>query len=96
MSTPPRIHSLDLSSSELTGIIVPEIQNLTELKKLDFSNNNLTGGVPEFLAKMKSLLVINLSGNNLSGSVPQALLNKVKNGLKLNIQGNPNLCFSRA
>ncbi|CAD5312018.1 unnamed protein product [Arabidopsis thaliana] len=84
MSTPPRIHSLDLSSSELTGIIVPEIQNLTELKKLDFSNNNLTGGVPEFLAKMKSLLVINLSGNNLSGSVPQALLNKVKNGLKLN------------
>ncbi|KAL9305335.1 putative LRR receptor-like serine/threonine-protein kinaseRLK-Pelle-LRR-I-1 family [Arabidopsis thaliana] len=94
MSTPPRIHSLDLSSSELTGIIVPEIQNLTELKKLDFSNNNLTGGVPEFLAKMKSLLVINLSGNNLSGSVPQALLNKVKNGLKLNIQGNPNLCFS--
>jgi hypothetical protein len=34
MSTPPRIHSLDLSSSELTGIIVPEIQNLTELKKL--------------------------------------------------------------
>ncbi|KFK43077.1 hypothetical protein AALP_AA1G076100 [Arabis alpina] len=76
MSTPPRILSLDLSSSEITGIIVPEIQNLTQLQKLDLSNNNLTGGVPEFLAKMKSLLVINLSGNNLSGSVPQALLDK--------------------
>ncbi|KAG7653427.1 Leucine-rich repeat [Arabidopsis suecica] len=94
MSTPPRIHSLDLSSSELTGIIVPAIQNLTELQKLDLSNNNLTGGVPEFLAKMKSLLVINLSGNNLSGSVPQALIDKVKKGLKLNIEGNPNLCSS--
>ncbi|ESQ36144.1 hypothetical protein EUTSA_v10006786mg [Eutrema salsugineum] len=92
MSTPPRIHSLDLSSSELTGLIVPEIQNLTQLQKLDLSNNNLTGGVPEFLAKMKSLLVINLSGNNLSGSVPQALLDKM--GLNLNIQGNPNLCSS--
>ncbi|KAL0757962.1 hypothetical protein Bca101_095630 [Brassica carinata] len=84
ISTPPRILSLDLSSSEITGIIVPEIQNLTQLKKLDLSNNNLTGGVPEFLAKMKSLLVINLSGNNLSGSVPQALLDKVKKGLTLN------------
>ncbi|CAN6908551.1 unnamed protein product [Brassica oleracea] len=94
ISTPPRILSLDLSSSEITGIIVPEIQNLTQLKKLDLSNNNLTGGVPEFLAKMKSLLVINLSGNNLSGSVPQALLDKVKKGLTLNIQGNPNLCSS--
>ncbi|XP_010487696.1 PREDICTED: probable LRR receptor-like serine/threonine-protein kinase At1g07560 [Camelina sativa] len=94
MSTPPRIHSLDLSSSELTGIIVPGIQNLTELQRLDLSNNNLIGGVPEFLAKMKSLLVINLSGNNLSGSVPQALLDKVKKGLKLNIEGNPNLCSS--
>ncbi|XP_010475520.1 PREDICTED: probable LRR receptor-like serine/threonine-protein kinase At1g07560 [Camelina sativa] len=94
MSTPPRIHSLDLSSSELTGIIVPAIQNLTELQRLDVSNNNLTGGVPEFLAEMKSLLVINLSGNDLSGSVPQALLDKVKKGLKLNIEGNPNLCSS--
>ncbi|KAJ0250749.1 LRR receptor-like serine/threonine-protein kinase [Hirschfeldia incana] len=94
ISTPPRILSLDLSSSEITGIIVPVLQNLTQLQKLDLSNNNLTGGVPEFLAKMKSLLVINLSGNNLSGSVPQALLDKVKKGLTLNIQGNPNLCSS--
>uniref|UniRef100_A0A0D3DYK1 Protein kinase domain-containing protein n=1 Tax=Brassica oleracea var. oleracea TaxID=109376 RepID=A0A0D3DYK1_BRAOL len=91
ISTPPRILSLDLSSSEITGIIVPEIQNLTQLKKLDLSNNNLTGGVPEFLAKMKSLLVINLSGNNLSGSVPQALLDKVKKGLTLKFFTKPTI-----
>ncbi|KAG7583788.1 Leucine-rich repeat [Arabidopsis suecica] len=58
ISTPPRIITLDLSSSGLTGIISPSIQNLTLLRELDLSNNNLTGEVPEFLATIKSLLVI--------------------------------------
>ncbi|CAH8296808.1 unnamed protein product [Eruca vesicaria subsp. sativa] len=91
MSIPPRITSLNLSSSGLTGTIASAIQNLTQLEKLDLSNNNLTGEVPEFLGNMKSLLVINLSGNNLSGSLPQALQRK---GLKLSVQGNPELCVS--
>ncbi|XP_010535197.1 PREDICTED: receptor-like protein kinase At3g21340 isoform X2 [Tarenaya hassleriana] len=89
--TAPSIISLNLSSSGLTGSIAPAIQNLTQLQQLDLSNNNLTGGVPEFLANMKSLLIINLSGNNLSGSVPESLLNRQNNGLKLELQGNPNL-----
>ncbi|XP_019056481.1 PREDICTED: probable LRR receptor-like serine/threonine-protein kinase At1g07550 isoform X3 [Tarenaya hassleriana] len=94
MSTPPRIVSLDLSSRGLRGTIAPSIQNLTKLQQLDLSNNNLTGRVPEFLANMKSLLVINLSGNNLTGSVPQVLLDREKEGLKLNVQGNQKLCVS--
>ncbi|VVA98885.1 unnamed protein product [Arabis nemorensis] len=89
ISTPPIITSLNLSSSHLTGVIAPSIQNLLNLQELDLSNNNLTGGVPEFLAGMKSLLVINLSGNNLNGSVPQTLIEK--KGLKLNLEGNSNL-----
>ncbi|CAL9244280.1 unnamed protein product, partial [Arabidopsis halleri] len=88
VSTPPRITSLNLSSSDLTGSIAAAIQNLTQLEKLDLSNNNLTGEVPEFLGNMKSLLVINLSGNNLNGSIPQSLKRK---GLELFIQGNPRL-----
>ncbi|XP_023645225.1 probable LRR receptor-like serine/threonine-protein kinase At1g51820 [Capsella rubella] len=88
-STPPIITSLDLSSSGLTGIITHAIQNLTHLQKLDLSGNNLTGEIPKFLADIKSLLVINLSGNNLSGSVPPSLLQK--KGIKLNVEGNPNL-----
>jgi hypothetical protein len=76
ISTPPRITSLNLSSSGLTGNIAAAIQNLTQLEKLDLSNNNLTGGVPEFLGNMKSLSFINLSGNNLSGSIPQTLQKK--------------------
>ncbi|EOA37565.1 hypothetical protein CARUB_v10011886mg [Capsella rubella] len=88
ISTPPRIIALDLSSSGLTGVIPPSIQNLSLLRELDLSNNNLTGEVPEFLAKMKSLLVINFRGNNLRGFVPQALLEREKDGLKLYVDEN--------
>ncbi|XP_010443729.1 PREDICTED: receptor-like protein kinase At5g59670 [Camelina sativa] len=91
ISTPPRITSLDLSSTGLTGTIAAALQNLTQLEKLDLSNNKLTGGVPEFLGNMKSLTVINLSGNNLNGSIPQALQGK---GLELSVEGNPMLCVS--
>ncbi|XP_010443736.1 PREDICTED: receptor-like protein kinase At5g59670 [Camelina sativa] len=90
-STPPRITSLNLSSSGLTGTIAAAIQSLTKLEKLDLSNNNLTGVVPEFLGNMESLSVINLSGNNLNGSIPQALHKK---GLELSVDGNPMLCLS--
>ncbi|KAL0875653.1 hypothetical protein Bca101_025358 [Brassica carinata] len=93
MSIPPRITSLNLSSSGLTGNIAAGVQNLTQLEKLDLSNNNLTGGVPEFLGNMKSLMFINLRGNNLNGSIPQALQKK---GLELLIEGNPILCLSNA
>ncbi|KAF8045826.1 hypothetical protein N665_4364s0001 [Sinapis alba] len=57
-SEPPIVTILNLSSSNLTGIIASGIQNLTHLKELDLSNNNLTGGVPEFLAGIESLLII--------------------------------------
>ncbi|KAJ4907938.1 Receptor-like protein kinase [Raphanus sativus] len=91
VSIPPRITSLNLSSTGLTGTIAAAIQNLTQLETLDLSNNNLTGGVPDFLGNMKSLLVINLSRNNLSGSIPRALQ---REGLKLLVEGNPRLCLS--
>ncbi|KAG7534849.1 Protein kinase domain [Arabidopsis thaliana x Arabidopsis arenosa] len=91
MSMPPRITSLNLSSSGLAGTIAAAIQSLTQLEKLDLSNNNLTGGVPEFLGNMEPLSVINLSGNNLNGSIPQALQKK---GLELSVEGNPRLCLS--
>ncbi|EFH53741.1 predicted protein [Arabidopsis lyrata subsp. lyrata] len=94
ISAPPRIISLNLSSSGLSGTIVHDFQNLTHLESLDLSNNTLSGTVPEFLASMKSLLVINLSGNKLSGAIPQALRDREREGLKLNVVGNKELCLS--
>ncbi|XP_022714519.1 LRR receptor-like serine/threonine-protein kinase IOS1 [Durio zibethinus] len=91
---PPRIISLNLSSSGLNGEIPPYITSLTQLQYLDLSNNSLTGPVPEFLSQLQSLTVLNLDGNMLNGTVPSALIERSKNGLQLSIEGNPNLCVS--
>ncbi|XVF26887.1 hypothetical protein REPUB_Repub14bG0058500 [Reevesia pubescens] len=93
-SNPPRIISLNLSLSGLTGEIPPYIANLTQLQYLDLSNNSLTGAVPKFLSQLQSLTVLNLQGNKLNGTVPAELIERSKNGLLLSVEGNPNLCAS--
>ncbi|XP_060670430.1 probable LRR receptor-like serine/threonine-protein kinase At1g05700 [Ziziphus jujuba] len=92
---PPRITSLNLSSSGLTGEIPFAISNLTMLEVLDLSYNNFTGSVPEFLSKLTNLRIVNLEKNNLNGSVPVQLIEKSNNGtLELSVGQNPNLCVS--
>ncbi|KAK9281611.1 hypothetical protein L1049_004514 [Liquidambar formosana] len=92
---PPRIISLDLSSSGLTGEISPYIANLKLIQILDLSNNNLTGPVPDFLMQLPVLRILNLMGNNLTGSVPMGLIERSKNGsLSLSVGENPNLCLT--
>ncbi|KAK3220049.1 hypothetical protein Dsin_014019 [Dipteronia sinensis] len=76
----PRIISLNLSSSELTGMIATSVSNLESIMFLDLSCNDLTGPLPEFLAQLPNLKMLNLSGNKFNGSVPDALLEKSKNG----------------
>uniref|UniRef100_A0A9I9DVD9 non-specific serine/threonine protein kinase n=1 Tax=Cucumis melo TaxID=3656 RepID=A0A9I9DVD9_CUCME len=89
----PRITSLNLSSSELKGVISPYIIGLPMLQTLDLSNNYLTGEVPELLSNLAHLTVLNLENNNLTGSLPPELTKKQKNGsLTLRTQGNPDLC----
>ncbi|GAU49776.1 hypothetical protein TSUD_141660 [Trifolium subterraneum] len=80
-SLPPRIVSLNLSRSSLSGIITPAISNLTFLESLDLCNNSLTGSMPQFLEELKSLKYLNLRGNQLSGFVSTNLLERSKNGL---------------
>ncbi|KAH9713966.1 protein kinase domain-containing protein [Citrus sinensis] len=75
----PRIISLNLSSSGISGEIITYIFSLTSLQALDLSNNSLTGSVPEFLSELHFLRVLNLTGNNLEGSVPAGLLERAKN-----------------
>ncbi|XP_022714520.1 LRR receptor-like serine/threonine-protein kinase IOS1 [Durio zibethinus] len=92
-SNPPRIISLNLSSSGLTGELPADIVNLTELLYLDLSNNNLSGPVPEFLTQLQSLTHLNLTRNELSGSVPAGLIEKSNRGLlQLNVEGNQIPC----
>ncbi|GLT68774.1 hypothetical protein SLA2020_409760 [Shorea laevis] len=94
-SSPPRITSLNLSSSGLIGEISADISSLVMLQYLDLSNNNLTGSVPDFLSQLQYLRVLNLERNQLSGSVPQQLIARSENGsLSLSVGDNPNLCGS--
>ncbi|KAF7843432.1 LRR receptor-like serine/threonine-protein kinase IOS1 [Senna tora] len=76
----PRITTLDLSSSGLTGQIGASISKLTMLEKLDLSNNSLTGPVPDFLSQLQNLKILNLENNNFTGTVPSALVQKSNTG----------------
>ncbi|KAK0597961.1 hypothetical protein LWI29_030248 [Acer saccharum] len=93
--TSPRITSLNLSSSGISGEISSYISDLKLIQSLDLSNNNLTGPVPDFLSQLPFLTVLNLRGNNLQGSIPAGLIEKRKNDLlSLSVDGNPDLCLS--
>ncbi|KAB1218473.1 hypothetical protein CJ030_MR3G026353 [Morella rubra] len=87
-SNPPRIISLNFSSSGLTGEISADISNLVMLQILDLSNNSLTGSVLYSLSQLPHLRVLNLERNQLSGSVPLQLIERSNNGsLLLSILG---------
>ncbi|XP_068652795.1 putative leucine-rich repeat receptor-like serine/threonine-protein kinase At2g19230 [Aristolochia californica] len=70
---PPRIISLNLSSSGLSGKIDASIGNLKLIQSLDLSKNKIEGPIPPFLATLTSLEHLDLSQNNLTGTVPQFL-----------------------
>ncbi|KAI4329189.1 hypothetical protein L6164_021481 [Bauhinia variegata] len=90
----PKIISLNLSSSGLTGKIILSFSKLKSMQYLDLSNNSLTGPLPEFFSQLPNLRTINLSGNRLSGAVPSILKEKKMNGsLSLSWDGNPDLCL---
>ncbi|KAH7565378.1 hypothetical protein JRO89_XS09G0198600 [Xanthoceras sorbifolium] len=88
----PRIISLNLSSSGISGEILPYISSLATLESLDLSNNSLRGPVPDFLSQLAYLKVLNLTGNKLKGLVPAELIKKRDNGLlTLSVDRNPDL-----
>uniref|UniRef100_A0A8R7JVU9 non-specific serine/threonine protein kinase n=1 Tax=Triticum urartu TaxID=4572 RepID=A0A8R7JVU9_TRIUA len=91
---PPRITSINLSSSGLNGDISSSFANLKALQYLNLSNNNLTGAIPDALSQLQSLTDIDLSGNQLNGSIPSGLLKRIQDGsLNLRHGNNPNLCI---
>ncbi|KAI5555567.1 hypothetical protein BDE02_19G090900 [Populus trichocarpa] len=90
---PPRIISLNLSSSQLSGNIAVSLLNLTSIQSLDLSNNELTGTVPEAFVQLPDLTILYLSGNKLTGAVPHSLKEKSNSGqLQLSLDGNLELC----
>ncbi|XP_062231940.1 putative leucine-rich repeat receptor-like serine/threonine-protein kinase At2g19230 [Phragmites australis] len=93
ISGPPRITTVNLSSSGLSGDISFYFAKLKATQYLNLSHNKLTGSIPDVLSQLPSLNVIDLTGNQLNGSIPSGILKRIQDGsLKLRYGDNPNLC----
>ena len=77
--SPPRVRSLFLHNSGLSGSIPPELGQLSELVALDVatlrgpSPNSLTGVIPPGLGSLTKLKVLDVTGNFISGHIPDEL-----------------------
>ena len=73
--SPPRVTELvfigDLE--DLTGIILPELGNLSELRYLVLIGNRLGDSIPPELGRLQNLEYLSLAHNRLTGEVPPEL-----------------------
>ncbi|KAJ0528612.1 putative leucine-rich repeat-containing, plant-type, leucine-rich repeat domain superfamily [Helianthus annuus] len=66
---------LDLSKTQLIGIIPKCFKNLQNLQFLRLSSNGLSGIIPSFIGHFSILESLNLNDNNFSGKLPAELWN---------------------
>ncbi|XP_028760189.1 receptor-like protein EIX2 [Neltuma alba] len=69
------VHSIDLSTNNLSGEIPKELFNLVQLWSLNLSRNHLIGKIPKEIGGMKGLESLDLSYNKLSGEIPWTISN---------------------
>ena len=79
--------TLYLPYSGLTGVIPPEIGNLTNLYYLGLSDNQLTGSIPPEIGNLTNLTILWLYSNELTGSIPSEIGN-LTNLIQLGLRNN--------
>jgi Leucine-rich repeat (LRR) protein len=67
--------TLYLYNNQVTGVIPPEIGNLTNLTYLSLWDNELSGEIPSEIGNLMSLQALGLSWNQLSGEIPSEIGN---------------------
>ncbi len=67
------VKTLELGDNELTGVIPPELGQLSQLEWLSLYDNELTGVIPPELGQLSQLEWLDLGGNVLIGPIPPAL-----------------------
>ena len=70
---PPRVVSLNLTTSDLAGVIPPELGELSELRFLHLYGNELSGEIPPELGRLVYLDTLDLGDNQLTGPIPPEL-----------------------
>ena len=67
------VKTLELGDNELTGVIPPELGDLSQLEWLSLYDNELTGVIPSELGDLSQLEWLDLGSNELTGSIPAEL-----------------------
>lgn len=75
MDSKVRVSGLSLQGNRLSGEIIPELGNLSNLKTLALTDNHLRGEIPRKLGGLSKLEILKLGDNLLSGEIPSELGN---------------------
>jgi somatic embryogenesis receptor kinase 1 len=65
----------ELYSNNISGVIPPDLGNLTQLVSLDLYLNDFSGSIPDTLGQLLELRFLRLNNNSLNGSIPFQLTN---------------------
>ncbi|XP_057754692.1 probable LRR receptor-like serine/threonine-protein kinase At1g06840 [Arachis stenosperma] len=69
------VKELYLMTMNLSGNLVPQLGQLSQLEIMNFMWNNITGSIPREIGNITSLRFLLLNGNALSGNLPYELGN---------------------
>ena len=86
-----RVEVISLGSNNLSGVLPPELGELSNLTHLDLSDNKLDGLVPPELGRLSNLVELYLGSNRLTGEIPRTLT-ELYHLYNLDIEGNAGLC----
>ncbi|KAG7579046.1 Leucine-rich repeat-containing N-terminal plant-type [Arabidopsis thaliana x Arabidopsis arenosa] len=68
-----KVTRVDLGNAKLSGKLVPELGQLSNLQYLELYSNNITGEIPEELGNLMELVSLDLYANSISGPIPSSL-----------------------
>ncbi|XP_008222350.1 PREDICTED: somatic embryogenesis receptor kinase 1-like [Prunus mume] len=63
---------LDLGNASLSGPLIPELGNLTNLQYLEVFGNRLFGSIPNEIGNLRNLVSLDLYKNNFTGRIPKS------------------------
>lgn len=86
-----KVSVVNLQKLRLNGTLSSSIGNLSSLLEVHLEGNGLHGRVPENLAQLRSLRLLNLSGNNFEPPLP-----RFREGVRVIIDGNPQLQLAKS